>query len=534
MLTTTIAVLLAAQNSASPMPPAGASGSFCKSVYSVQQKLEHGDFAAAGALLLRLPKKTIRLDWDDRNVPPAKRTEWAEMRDLAISNWKELVRDFKVTLAKPGDIKISFSKDRLPSPDGLGPAGAVFLESLEAKDPALEGVICLWRTEQKIPIQRRDVHNEVGFAIGRYLGLERTQATPGYMSRSDMPYLQDFHAMVNYGPAVRENFEVVRYLNEAVAKKQKIVAAKPDVFFEPAKLVGGSVLQGTPAQMSLQVTNRGNAPLKIRLVPDCSCFSFQLPREIAPGRTETIRIQADSSGFQGAQHKNLFFYSNDFDVSERRIPVEFAVEPLYRILQDGLGEVVIADDTGFKKEFFFIPSALAPMKVLSARLVGFKALVDVTPWEGVRADPMMNEPEKARKGYRIQVLGSPNLPPGRVMANLMIQTDHPQWPEIPWGFEVQKGIAAFPPAIYFGEIRSAGEATMTLSRPGKPFSVTAIRLSSPHFKASQRPGLRKGDIQITVAYDGKLPAGDISQSMTITTDDPKQKEIVIPLSGVQL
>lgn len=534
MLTTTIAALLAAQTPVSPMPPAGASGTFCKSVYTVQQELEKGDFAGAGKLLLRLPKKSIRLEWDDQNVPPAKRTEWAEMRDLAITRWKELVRDLTVTLAKPGDIKISFSKDRLPSPDGLGPAGAVFLESLEPQDPVLEGVIGLWRTEQKLPIQRRDVHNEVGFAIGRYLGLERTQATAGYMSRLDMPYLQDFQAIVNYGPTVRENFEVIRSLSEAVAKKQKVVAAKPDAFFEPAKLVGGSVLQGTPAQLSLQVTNRGNAPLKIRLVPDCSCFSFQIPREIAPGRTETIRIQADSSGFQGPQHKNFFFYSNDFEVSERRIPVEFTVEPLYRILQDGLGEVVVADDAGFKKDFFFVPSELAPMKVLSARLVGVKAMVDVTTWEGSRADPMMNEPEKPRKGYRIQVLGTPNLPPGRVMANLMIQTDHPIWTEIPWGFEVQKGIAAFPPAIYFGEIRSAGEATMTLSRPGKAFAVTSIRTSSNHFKASQRPGLRKGDIQITVAYDGKLPAGDISQTMTITTDDPKQKEIVVPLSGVQL
>ncbi|MBX7133213.1 MAG: DUF1573 domain-containing protein [Fimbriimonadaceae bacterium] len=525
-------ILQAAQGPVvAPEIPPGANSTFLRNCQEVCEALDHKDWAAAQKALVHLPTTHITLQWDDKAVPAGRRSELAKARDEAIKLWSDAIPEVKVTIAAKGRIKISFAPDLPPNPDTVGPAGAVFFTSNDPKDPAVEGVIALVRTEQRFSIESKEVTNEVGYAIGTYLGLERKPGVGAAMSRTEEMYRRTFLVATPEMQVVRETQKVVAQLTDYTKRKVQVKPAKPQIFLSQSEFKPEPVSQGDPLVMNLSVTNRGNSTLRFFVIPDCTCFSLAYDRSIPPGESRLVRIGIDTLHFTGNLEKNLHIQSNDPDAGVRKINFRMRVDPMYRFLGLQSNDVMYVDQTT-EGEVFFIPNPKKPLVPTGAVVEGVNGTATLEPWEGSLPDRASGEAAQPRKGYRIKVSLKGDIPPGRAGVNVVVKTNDPEWPAIRTSFMVQRGIISLPIVVYFGEISKNPTRAWTLvTRPGRPFKITKVDSDNPFFKGEVEP-TKEGDYKLIVQYLGGSDFGDIRAKMILSTDDPSQPTVEIPVQAL--
>lgn len=517
-----------------PSAPAGSSAAFQRAVLAVQKELAEGRFDRASALLDRLPSLRVSLEWDDSQVPAPRRPEFARARDEAIRLWKEALPGLEVTLGQRGAIRVSFVDSLPPNPDSPGPAGAVFFSSLDPSEPALEAVIALHRTARKRSIEAREVSNEVLFAIGSFLGLERLPGGGCAMCRQEHFY-QAVHSVSPLQTRVaRANLRVLDELRAAARDRKRLTPAEPVLVISPKELVGPPVVQGEQPQFTLTVTNRGNAPASLGLVPDCGCLSIRAPSLVEPGQTVPVLVTVDTTDFPNGIDKKIYVLAADPDLAGRFIPVRFDVEPRFRFLHDIPASTLIVDpERGARASIFLAVNPDRPLEVLEVQTTGVPALVEFAEWSGSLPDPERGEPARERRGYRIDVALGGSLPVGRSPLTLQVITGDEQFRLLTFTIWVQSGITALPAQLYLGEVGSEpARGWVFVSRPGRPFRILGVEADSPHLRASVEETDEPWEFKVIVEYDGRAEFGNFRAKLRIRTDDPDQSVIEVPVSAI--
>lgn len=516
-----------------PVLPAGVNPPYQKSFIVVQQAMQKGEFARAQSILAKLPRASLTINWDEKKLDPAFKEVVAEAGNGAIREWTENLSNLKITRAPRADILVTFV-NRLPAnADSAGPAGAVFFVSDMSGEPRLEVIISRLRGPNAVPATMLDIRNELLFGIGYFLGLERTPTVGSAMDRTDLNYVIEHRVSQANKRLVLESLAAVEALKALAAKKVRVTPSVPIAFSEPAGFTFGEKTQGEVVETTISVTNRGNAPLSLRVVPDCSCFLVQHSPTVAPGGTAIVKVSIRTAEFPGPFDKAVFIYTNDPDASSRRIPFRMHVEPRYRFLQPVPRRVLQVGDDGLKTELFLTYGSKSPFQVKAVRIDGVSAIAQADPWSGQLADPEMKEPAKQRSGYKISILGGPSVPPGRIPMSVVVETDDPVFPVMRYTLYVQKGIIALPDNIYMGIVQQKPMTfPATVSRPGKPFRIVSARSDNPHFKVKLEKKSGADEYKLAIDFDGKADPGDISAVITVTTDDSSQKEVAISLRGI--
>lgn len=515
-----------------PDLPAGTNAAFQRVAIGVQEHLQRGEWAAAERLSRRLPRRELTLTWDDRAVPVDLRAAYAQARDRAMEAWVDRYRDLKIRIAPQGMLRVGFAPQLPPGPDSVGPAGAAFVFSEAPTDPRVDAVIALRRGAQRSPATPRDVRNEVAYAIGAALGLERTPRSGGVMDRHDFSYTLDTAILAYYLRIAREVQEISDTLRQAVVQRTRLTPPRPQARLDVVELRPADAVQGDRVRMAIGLTNVGNGTLRFEVLPDCGCFSVATARELGPGETTTIQIQADTTEFPGPFDKAIYVTSNDLDRSMRRVPVKFYVEPRYRFLSTDTASVRLVPDEGLRTDVFLAVSPRKPFQVKRVETSGVTAMVEVTPWKGTLPDPDLKEGPKARQGYRLRILTTPNMPMGRLPMTLNVETDDPSLGVIRETLTLQRGIVALPGSLFLGELGKAPvRAWVLLNRPGQWFRVTAASTDHPNLTTRVEPIPGRPEVRVVVLYDGKADAGDMSAILTVKTDDPRQSEIRVPIRG---
>lgn len=532
MITLIAAVLVIAPN-VGPVVPAGATEAFLRTALEVQTLLEAQRWADAAKAADRLPKPEFQITWDDAKVPPAQRAAFQKARDAAIEHWTSNLKGVQIQTGKAEDVQIAFVDALPPNADSPGPAGATFFRGVGAGEPRVEALIALHRGESRLPITPLEVQNEVAFAIGAYLGLERTPTSQSVMGRHESPYAAASHLSNRDLRLARELLGLAQTLRSMAANKVRIVAARPQLALDPSRVERPPMLEGDRTSFSIQITNQGNAPLSLSLVADCGCMAISgSVRTVEAGQTVAAPVRLDTTNFPGPFEKSIYVYSNDPEEPVRRVRVQTTVRPRFRILRDDPGRVLIVPDDGLKIEVFLAISDEVPMKLTSARVDGMKAMVSFEEWSGERADPELGEGHTLRKGYRIRLLSGLEVPPGRVPLTLVLATDDPVFPVIRHTMFLQRGIAALPGSVYLGEMgKSPATATFIVTRPGKGFKITGVACDAPYLSGKVEAVREDWEYRVVLTYDGKADYGEIATTVTVRTDDPKQPEIVVPVTG---
>jgi len=330
----------------------------------------------------------------------------------------------------------------------------------------------------------------------------------------------------------KEVFTFVDALRTAVDKKIKLEPTKPQMFVNPSSLTADNVHQGDQMRFSVEVTNRGNAPLFLKTFTECGCVAASAPGPIDPGQTGMVQVGVDTALVYGKFEKSFTIYSNDPDQADRVINIKAWVKPAYRFLRANGHTPIVVSDGGLKDEVFLAIDPDRPFKVTKVEVQGLKVVSDFQPWEGTMADTELGQEAVPRKGYKISYLASPTSHLGRMPLTVIATTDSKDMPVLIDTVYVQWGIVAMPEQMYFGEIvQGQGVAYFIVSRPGKPFKVLSVKSDSPDVTVNYSP-YKNGDYRVDVVISAKAPFGRLDATVTVKTDDPKQPVITVPMSAV--
>lgn len=522
---------LLAQDVAPPIPT-GTSAEFQATAYRVETALGEGKFDLAKALIGRLPSTKVTYSWDDTLVPVSFKGAYLAARDAAFADWSRMVPEVTFEKSDRPLIKFSFQQSLPVPPDGVLPAGAAHFYSDDASEPRVECVIALKRDNPPVSTIPRSVQNEVGFAVGSFLGLAKMPRPIGYMGRSDGTVELQMRVIPSDVKMARKTLEFVGTLRDAAEKKTRLAPSRPEAYITPTALKSEPVSQGTPMEFTLEVTNKGNAVMELRAVPDCGCIHISCPVTVQPGLTGLIRVLVDTSAVWGPFHKRFNIYTNDPDQSYRTIEIVSKVVPAYRLLSSSRSNVVLVEDDGGRADLYLSVNPKAPFKVTGVVVNGVKAVADFEPWSGKMADPDMGEDAIDRQGYKISLLASPTQRQGRVPMTLVISTDSPTLKTLTEPLYAQWGIVAMPERMYFGEVSGKDVVGQVfLTRPGKPFKVTGLSSDSPYLTVKAEP-FRTNEVRVSAVLSATAPAGAFSAKIIVKTDDPKKPTVEIPVTAV--
>jgi len=503
----------------------GANTTFYRTCDTVQAHLAAGRFADAKRSAKTLASHDLVIEWSDDEVSPSLRNLYRDARDKAVQTWKTAVPSLNVSYSKPGRLKLSFARGLPPNPDSAGPAGAVVFPG--SGDGRTEMVISTTRGAAKTPADPRDVRNEVLFAIGYALGLERTPYNGTAMGRHEFPYVLDLQVSDLEREQVEHHLKLTAALRSAAEKGQKVDVQRPALKLQPTRLQGpADVVQGQIVPLTIELTNTGTGTLRVKLIPDCGCFLLGQPAPIPAGESRVVQVQIQTRDFPGELAKTLYVYSNDVDQPVRQLPLTMTVEPRFRFVSEVPGNTIIVDDNGGKVDLYLHINPKQPLMAKQVLVQGQKAVASLQPFKGTIAGGAID-------GYRISLLISPNTLPGRTLLSMSVVTGDSDFGDLRYAFYVQKGIVLLPDQIYLGRVGKKEASTyIVVQRPGKPFKILGVEVDHPSISASFAPTDEIGQFRVTVRYDGKAVPGHIEAKLKIRTDDPKQPVLEAAISAI--
>ncbi len=517
-----------------PELPASTDLTFRRDVLALQEATWRLDFREAERLLAVLPNRTITISWDDTKVPADRKIEFAKARDKAIESWKELVPSLQISVVPKGRIRLSFEAELPPNADTTGPAGAVYFFSSDPDEARVEGILAQVRTAKKLQIDAKEVTNEVVYAIGVSLGLGEIAHIASPMNREEGLYRAVMPLSSGEALLANDTLNAVARLKGLVDARRRIVPTRPQVFLSQTEFRPAAVVQGDAISQSFLIVNKGNSPLRIRLVPDCGCFAaVRYDKSVPPGEERLVQVTVDTTSFPGDLDKNLYLYTNDPERGEVKLNFQMRADPLFTFLGHERQSTILLGDGGANTELVLLVNDKKPMKPTAVRVDGVPALGTFEPWTGSVDDPDQPGRTIQRQGFRIRLAIPAEIPPGRSPMTVNVITDDPVWKELRHTLYVQRGIVALPSSLYMGELgKDPARGWFLVTRPRSPFKILGVESSSPFLKAFVENIDGGFEYRVNVVYDGRGDFGDFRATLTLVTDDKKQPRVEVPIRAV--
>ena len=510
-----------------PAFPPMTSAAFQDSVTAIEEKTVQGDFAGARKLAALLPKPAFTVGFDDRKLPAELRPSFLQAYGAAVTSWHihGVVSD-----EKP-DIKFAFTSVLADDPESGVPGNVVTFFSAVPNEPRLSAVIGLKRGRPSRATTPGDVYNDVRYAIGIYLGLAR-HSLPGYAMYGGPGGDEQRTLGTPELRSASSDLDLSQILRRAIDAHTAIApVGRSEAHVSPSRFEDAAI-QGDQVEFAVQLANKGAGTLVVNAVGDCGCVvPISAPR-VAPNGTGVLRLRLETREYSNPIERHVVVYTNDPNLPVYVIPVRLNISPRYRILvPDGTSWVV--DEGGKSADAYLTFPHGSEMTVLGARMIGMEgATVKYEPWSGSLPDPERNEGPKQRQGYRFRIQVPEKRTPGRSPVTLTIATGDSEFPVVYQTINLQHGIIALPEQIYLGDVGARPvKAPILLSRPGHPFKVLSAKSDLQSFSVSVVPGDHLDEVKLDVRYDGTALPGLLSGRITITTDDPQQPTLTVPIAG---
>lgn len=515
-----------------PVAPAGVNASLVRLGLAIQEALATDDPGEARRLARALPVQDFgyRIDWSE--LPEERRPMVQAAWDSAVAAWRRYLLRLTPRATDAPGLLISFT-DRLPAPeDDTMPRAAAHLFAEDPLEPRLEVVLAARRGSNAEWTSQDEFHNEFLYALGAYYGLAPTHLRGTAMARSDASGLARVSPAGFEGTMARRMLDYADELRALADAGKPVTVARPRLYFEPGSLDLGRAVQGQDVAFSLQVTNLGNAPLRIGFLPDCSCLQARQIEELAPGESGVSVVRVDTINFVGHLIKKISLLSNDPDFPDRIFDFEMRVDPISRFVGPS-ANAVTAEETGRTSfDVFLALSPEARIQVRNVQITGIGGDGHLEPYRGTVTDPNTGE-EFAMEGYRIRVTLPAEIPFGRLGGGVVVETDHPMFSRLEYGFTAQRGIVALPESLFLGERpRSPMRAWVLISRPHRPFRILGVDVDNSYFRATATPVREAWEYRVDVEFDGRAPFGNLTGTLTVRTDDPRQPVLQVPIRAV--
>ncbi len=506
----------------------GASQSIHQAVHAIEARMAVGDFAGARKGLRLLPKPKITFKWDDSKVPQAQRPAFTVARDDAFKQWRLTMPGLDIKpVAETPDIKIDFEPVLATQAGRSAPSPSTLFFSEAVREPRMECVIGLRRGEPLTGITRDEVYDEVGYAVGAFLGLAPSPFVGYFMGRTEVAGQPAYRVGLQEWRLAKSNLSLVAELQRAIEAKLRISPTRSSVFIDPSVMTLPNATQGDRVPFSIQISNSGDGPLSYEVTPDCGCITADKGLVLKPGASTLARAQMDTHEFKGDFNKRLIVATNDVEHPYIQIPVAIHVTPLYRLLGPGRSIAITAQEASV--DVYLALASKATFHPKEARVNGVAGSVTYEPWEGSLPDPELGENTSSpRKGYRFHLSIDPKSLLGRTWVSLEVLTDDDYFQILRYNLTVQVGIAPSPSQLFMGNLGATPkDFNLEIGFPGKPFRIVGVEFDTSHLKATPS-SQTSDDHKLTISYDGHASSGSFRGTIRIKTDDPNQPTIDVP------
>lgn len=307
-------------------------------------------------------------------------------------------------------------------------------------------------------------------------------------------------------------------------------AGKPRIELSATEWDFGDKWSAEPAVTILTVSNTGDAPLQITDVGrDCSCVIAKMDKRVLePGESVDVEVMYGTRKPKPRPRQKIWFNSNDPDTPVATFTITGHVKQVFNINvshQIAFGVLGRADTA--EKTVEITSSYDKPLK-LELAPIDSKHVV-------ARLEPL----EEGRR-YKLIVTARPPLPYGIINVKAKVLTGLEFLPELPIrisGF-VQPPVAVEPAEIIIPARakRRMLRVLRVTNRRETPVSVVGVVSSHAGIKAELAPDAtdgtrRSSGFQVIRIRVSLPPASEIQSdaAITIKTDDPEVKEIVVPV-----
>lgn len=287
----------------------------------------------------------------------------------------------------------------------------------------------------------------------------------------------------------------------------------------------GSVTRGQPARFVFTIKNTGNATLTLKVIPNCSCTVPTYDSSIAPGKTGTVTAMLNTIEMLGEVTKTLSVRTND----PRR-----PAAGLYMIANViSLAEVLPSEKVILPLKSQGVTEKTLTISIREGSEDTITAAQSMVPGMQAILTPM--PAAQRRNRYQLTLRALETMPPGETICRVVLRTSSTVEPEIHLTVRCRKGIIAAPRSIALGVVPSTPARPLvrmvTLTRTDGEFKVLNARATDPNLRVTVKR-LSDGPVyRITLTYTSGWPSGIIQRLLIVETDDPAQKNIMIPILG---
>lgn len=286
---------------------------------------------------------------------------------------------------------------------------------------------------------------------------------------------------------------------------------------------GGTVEQGALVKYRFPVANRGQADLELQRVETSrGCTIPKWDKVIPPGQEGAVEAVLDTRIFRGALSKTLTVHTNDPANRQIKLTLTANVTPLV-LVTPGETALFAVGEEPVTQEFTVERPSGGLMKVLE--------VVAPQPYLKTQLTPLAGG-----NRYRLAITATAECPMGRTVVPVAVKTDLPAPGTRTITVILERGIVTMPARIYWtwtgGAVKPPVRTSVRVSRQKRPFRITGVTVDDPKLEAELLT-LRDGEeYRVIVTYTGGWDGGLIRRTVIVTTDDPKQPEIRIPIEAV--
>jgi hypothetical protein len=283
---------------------------------------------------------------------------------------------------------------------------------------------------------------------------------------------------------------------------------------------GGTVEQGTVVKYRFTLANHGQVDLEITQVkPGCGCTASRWDRLIRPGAEGVIEAEVDTRSFRGPIAKRLTVTTNDPARPRFQLNLTAKVTPALEVTP-GVSALLVVEDRPVCQEFILEHAGGKPMQIRHVTVNAPFAKAETVPLPG-------------EGRYKLTVTASTETPLGRSAVPVIVQTDLASTPRLTLMVNVERGIVSMPPLLFWslgsGPVELPVRGAVLLSRQKGAFHVTGVAVDDEKLEAKLETLKNGREYRVLITYHGGWEAGLVRKTLTVTTDDPKQPQIRVPV-----
>ena len=259
----------------------------------------------------------------------------------------------------------------------------------------------------------------------------------------------------------------------------------------------------------------------------------EFDKVIPPGGEGKVKASFDTAHYKGQTSKGIQVITNDAAKSPIVLQLKAEIIPAIDVQP---GESVSIQG---------MAGALRPTEVTLSSTGGrsFDVLeVKADPVLGVAVRPAADHAPRRKPGpgpvasgadrYIVTITPKDTVPVGRSIATVNLTTNHPEAENVPVQvvFAVSGNVHVQPETLVL-EPRGTDSHVKISTTKGNTLRILGVESSDKDFVPTVRAVVRGREYDVVVKYVGQPNRGVVRSSLTVKTNEPHQRSIVVPVVG---